>query len=677
MLETIRECTTPDGYRLQYRSWQTGQSDTLVVTLHGILTHSGWFGEVGDDLLARGIHTIGHDRRGSGLNDEARGDVSGPEQLVGDLAALIATQRARYSRIVLLGWCLGSCIALHHLLQNEDGGEGLILMSPDIFECHLDEKVRATFSDPKWDTRVMPRLRVPINVEIYTTSHYLETFIKRDALKLKEFTPRFLRASMRLKEDLETHFAAFTKPSLLLLAGRDQIIDNEKTRALYAHIGSASPEIVELDSDHGLMFDAREELVATIARFAETVVSRRSAAKDPLIGTTSAQPEEVLRRPSAAQDDSRAQIVSIEVIPLEIPFRRTFAHARNAHSAARPQLIRLTLSDGTVGWGEAQPREYVTGESIASVHAAVQILAAQWSGRAIDGLDSASALARSSPLRLSAPAAFAGVELALLDAAGRLEGRNVTEILGSVKTSTLLYHGAVLGFLPTAAFGLALGYLRRLGKTIVKLKVGRDDDRERVATARRILGGDVRIILDANAAWTPAQAIVHIRSLEDLDVDIVEQPVPREDFPGMAVVRAAVKPRIMADESLCTIDDARELLAHGSADVWNVRVGKCGGLLAAAELLDLAAENAIECHLGVMVGETGIAGTAGRLLAACRTDLRHLEFDETGNATADVLRQPLARISGLHAPLPPLRPGLGFDVDLRAIEALRIRSVAA
>ncbi|MEO8378605.1 MAG: alpha/beta fold hydrolase, partial [Acidobacteriota bacterium] len=268
MLETIRECTSTDGYRLQYRSWQSGPSDTLVITLHGILTHSGWFSETGDELLARGIHTIGHDRRGSGLNDEARGDVASPEQLVGDLTALVATQRDRYRRIILLGWCLGSCVALHHLLQNPDGGEGVILMSPDIFECHLDEKVRATFSDSKWDHRVVPRLRVPISLEIYTKSSYLESFIRHDTLKLKEFTPRFLRASMRLKENLETHFANFTKPSLLLLAARDQIIDNARTRALYAHIGSDAPEVVELDSDHGIMFDARDELVSTIARFA-------------------------------------------------------------------------------------------------------------------------------------------------------------------------------------------------------------------------------------------------------------------------------------------------------------------------------------------------------------------------------------------------------------------------
>ena len=280
MNEQIKECTTGDGYVLKYRSWQSGESDTLVVTLHGILTHSGWFHEMADDLMARGIHTIGHDRRGSGLNDAMRGDAEGPDQLLDDLRSLVAPHRARYQRILYIGWCLGSCVALHEMLRNDDAGEGLILMSPDIFECHLDEKVRATFADPKWDTRTMPRLRPPIPVEIYTKSHYLETFIKPDKLKLKEFTPRFLRASMRLKENLELQFARFKKPSMLLLAARDRIIDNAKTRALYEHIGSAKPEVVELDSDHGLMFDAKEELVATVVRFANSLDGRRSAEKE-------------------------------------------------------------------------------------------------------------------------------------------------------------------------------------------------------------------------------------------------------------------------------------------------------------------------------------------------------------------------------------------------------------
>lgn len=268
MNERILETKATDGYTLRYRSWQGASNDTLVVTLHGILTHSGWFASLADALLLRGIDTLGHDRRGSGLHAESRGDVTGPQQLLDDLHSVVARQRDRYSRIVFLGWCLGTSIALHYLLQHPESGEGLIMMSPDIFECHLDENVRRTFADPKWDDRVTPRLRVPIPIEVYTATRHLDTFIRHDALKLRDFTPRMLRASMRLKENVETQFAAFTKPSMLLLAGRDKIIDNEKTRALYAHVGSPQPRVVELDADHGIMFDAPEDFVETVTRFA-------------------------------------------------------------------------------------------------------------------------------------------------------------------------------------------------------------------------------------------------------------------------------------------------------------------------------------------------------------------------------------------------------------------------
>jgi alpha-beta hydrolase superfamily lysophospholipase len=271
MSEQILETKATDGYTLRYRAWQGTANDTLVVTLHGILTHSGWFATMAEDLLKRGIDTIGHDRRGSGLHTEARGDVASPRQLIDDLHSIVGPQRDRYSRIVLLGWCLGTCVALHYMLEHPESAEGLIMMSPDIFECHLDENVRKTFSDPKWDDRTTPRLRVPIPVEIYTTTSYLDSFVRKDELKLKDFTPRTLRSSMRLKEDLETYFAAFTKPSMLLLAGRDQIIDNEKTRALYTHVGSPEPRVVELDADHGIMFDAPEALVETVAGFANSL----------------------------------------------------------------------------------------------------------------------------------------------------------------------------------------------------------------------------------------------------------------------------------------------------------------------------------------------------------------------------------------------------------------------
>ncbi|HEY3054266.1 MAG TPA: dipeptide epimerase, partial [Thermoanaerobaculia bacterium] len=59
---------------------------------------------------------------------------------------------------------------------------------------------------------------------------------------------------------------------------------------------------------------------------------------------------------------NEARVVSIDAIPLAIPFRRPFAHHLRTHAESRPLLVRVRLSDGKTGWGESQPRPYVTGE---------------------------------------------------------------------------------------------------------------------------------------------------------------------------------------------------------------------------------------------------------------------------------------------------------------------------
>lgn len=267
---------TRDGYPLRYRAWQPGSSDTLVVTLHGVLSHSGWFDPLARALGERGVHVLGHDRRGSGLNPEGRGDVDGPAPLLDDLRAVVEPYRDRYRTIVYLGWCLGSTIALRHLLAHPNLGEGVLLMSPDVYERHLTDEVRARFGSPAWDHRVTPRLRVPIPAEAYTDGPALEK-VRADDLKLKDFTPRFLRATFALRAGIEEAYAAYRGPSRLLLARRDQVIDNEKTARLYEQVGSTDRGVVLFDTNHGILFEATDELATVVESFARSAACRAAA----------------------------------------------------------------------------------------------------------------------------------------------------------------------------------------------------------------------------------------------------------------------------------------------------------------------------------------------------------------------------------------------------------------
>lgn len=370
---------------------------------------------------------------------------------------------------------------------------------------------------------------------------------------------------------------------------------------------------------------------------------------------------------------SAAVVECLEVFSVVFPLRAPFVHHLAARREARSLIVRARLSDGTLGYGEALPRPYLTGETEATARAALLgPLARLALGWALADLPSAARLlcgAEARAAREQAPAAFCGLELALLDAAGRRARRPVTDVLGPLLREELPYDAAAVGLLPPAPFRLYLEVLRRRRKRVVKLKVGSPQDRERVATARRLLGPEVELVLDANAAWSAGEAIDAIRALEPFGLSVVEQPVAREDIDGMARVRRAVATPIMADESIATLADAHRLLEAGACDRFNLRVGKCGGLLATLELARFAARRGVACRLGVLVGENGLLGAAGRLLAACHDGFEALEIDDSGSKQGDVLREPLAPVRDNRAAAPVGRPGLGVEVDAARLEA--------
>jgi muconate cycloisomerase len=78
----------------------------------------------------------------------------------------------------------------------------------------------------------------------------------------------------------------------------------------------------------------------------------------------------------------------------------------------------------------------------------------------------------------------------------------------------------------------------------------------------------------------------------------------------MRQVRQSVGLPVMADESLCTFEDGQRLIDSEAADIFNIRLGKCGGFSGAMRLVQLARENKLGCHLGSLVGETGILTSA-------------------------------------------------------------------
>ena len=216
--------------------------------------------------------------------------------------------------------------------------------------------------------------------------------------------------------------------------------------------------------------------------------------------------------------------------------------------------------------------------------------------------------------------AVSAVDVALWDLKARLLGLPLASLLGRVHESVPIYGSG--GFCSYSDRQLA----RQLGGWVdegiprVKMKIGREPERdpERVAAARRAIGDETELYVDANGAFSAKRALRFLAQVEESRVTWFEEPVSSRDLEGLRVVReAAPGVDVAAGEYAYTLADFRQLVPV--VDCLQADVTRCGGvsgLLAAAALaaafeLDLSGHTAPTIH--------------GQVLCAV-PKLRHLEW---------------------------------------------------
>lgn len=352
------------------------------------------------------------------------------------------------------------------------------------------------------------------------------------------------------------------------------------------------------------------------------------------------------------------------------PFSLAVSHSLASNTATANVVVALTDERGLVGYGEGVPRSYVTGEEVEGSLAALRGgLGALLPGANIPEEKALGWLEKAAGARAldAAPAAACALETALLDLAGKRLDRPVSALLSPAAPGPVTY-SAVVPLLPAPALPAILGQIQALGLELVKVKVERRGGRDLVARVRAALGPKTHLRVDANAAWSPDEAIEQIESLASLGVEAVEQPVPRSDLPGLARVNAAVEPLLIADESLCTRADAEALIAASAVGCFNLRLSKCGGPARTLALMGLAREAGLGCMLGCQVGELGILSALGRQFASIHPELLYLEGSLTRFfVERDLIAQDLTFGPGGVAP-PLDGPGLGIEVLPQALE---------
>jgi muconate cycloisomerase len=624
-----------DGTPLPYRRFEAkGRPRGSLVYLHGIQSHGGWYTETAAALAERGYTVYLPDRRGSGASPEPRGHFDSPEQLVEDALRFVELAREDGAPVFLAGGCWGARPAIACALENGRAGlAGLVLVCPAL-KAHVD-------LTPRQKARVALRrgnVPVPLAPELFTRNEERVEFIRRDPVGLHEVTAEFFFNQARWDRRLRAT-TGLDLPLLLLQAGDDPIVDREWVREWFTRLDSPDRTYVLYpESGHILDFEPDP------SQYLDDLATWLDARTAP-------------RRSRAP-----VTVARVDVLTVDLPFRFSFGHALAARKESTNVVVRLALSDGTVGHGEGVPRDYVTGETVEGAVEALRVrLVPALLGR--DAEDPAGAMAT---VPFEGPdgldhAARCALELALLDACGRREGRSVQDYLGGGRVPFVRYDAVIPFSSPRKLTAMALA-IRALGIRQVKIKVGADLDHDLAVLARlrKLLGPDVDIRVDANCAWNLDEALRTIECMREFAISSVEQPLPPEE--GLAEVTRLVPEVVIADESLRTVAEAEELAAANGCDAFNIRVSKCGGLLPSLEIARIAARAGLVCVVGAQVGESGILSAAGRHLAAAIAP-RYVE----GSGGSLLLKQDLTEESvvpgrrGLARP--HTGPGLGVTVD--------------
>lgn len=163
---------------------------------------------------------------------------------------------------------------------------------------------------------------------------------------------------------------------------------------------------------------------------------------------------------------------------------------------------------------------------------------------------------------------------------------------------------------------------------LLKVKLG-DNITHSIEVIQRISKElpNAEILVDANQAWSLDDSLKFVNAMQDIKIELIEQPVVADDLKGLKTITNATKIPILADEAAFNLADVKKVVESISADMINIKLMKCGGLTNAVKILEYAREHKVICMLGSML-EGPISINAALHLAMAYSDvIKYIDLD--------------------------------------------------
>ncbi len=371
------------------------------------------------------------------------------------------------------------------------------------------------------------------------------------------------------------------------------------------------------------------------------------------------------------------KIKTIEAIAVRLPMKKPVQMAGETVAQAENVFVRVESDAGAVGWGEAAAAPTMTGETIAGMMAAIELMRPKLFGRA--AYDFAGAAAAMDAQLYGNSGAKAAIDMALHDLVGRASERPVYALFGAKQRNRMPVL-AVIGSEDAAADLREAQARWNAGYRAFKIKVGLgspEADAVRTMMLCQALKGQALegqalegqaqggapclVSADANQGFSVDGALTFVRGIGDCGLDFFEQPVSAHDLDGMSRIAAATKVPIGADEGIHSLDDIarhHERKAARGVSLKAIKLGGLSGLFAASRL---CGQLGMQVNISCKTGETSLASAAAVHLAAVAPALAWGLTVTSSGLAEDVTAAPL-RVDAGHVEVPE-RPGLGIDVD--------------
>ena len=245
------------------------------------------------------------------------------------------------------------------------------------------------------------------------------------------------------------------------------------------------------------------------------------------------------------------------------------------------------------------------------------------------------------------------VDQALWDLHGKQLGMPLYRLLGGTQNTTRAYASGLEYHLTLDEVATFYRAAAERGFTAFKLKVGNPDlewDLRRLQTVTDVVGRDAILMVDANEAWSPKEAIRRAHAYHDAGFTIywIEDPCLRDDFAGLAQVAAAVPFTHINSGEYLDLHGKRQLMEHRAVDILNIH----GHISDSMHAAWLAAEYGIPVSLGNTPFEIGVH------LAAALPSVEWMEYSFLDYN--QLLEQPIVFQDGYAQA--PERPGHGLSL---------------